>query len=83
MSKIKAIFGGGQKAPSVPTVDPEAERRKSEAEAAAKANEELLASARRKREQRGLLASGTGTGGSVLASGEQKAASTVLASAGK
>ena len=38
MGKIAKILGGGQqKAPTVPTVDPEAERRKAEAEAAAKA----------------------------------------------
>lgn len=57
--------GGGVKA-----VDPEKERRKAEAEAAAKANEQMVADARRKRQQKGVLASGD-TGSGVLASGGQ------------
>ena len=57
--------GGGVKA-----VDPEKERRKAEAEAAAKANEQMVADARRKRQQKGVLASGD-TGAGVLASGGQ------------
>ncbi len=84
MGKIAKILGGGQqKAPTVPTVDPEAERRKAEAEAAAKANEQLIADARRKRQQKGLLAGDeAGTGGSVLASGG-KTGGSVLASGGQ
>lgn len=81
MGKIKKLFGGGEKAPKVPTVDPEAERRKAEAEAAAKANEQLLTDARRKRQQKGLLASDGETGGSVLASGGKTGGSVL--SAGK
>jgi hypothetical protein len=86
-SIIKAVFGGGssQPAPTQPTVDPEAERRKVEAESAAKANEQLLADARRKRQQKGLLASGEEVGaGSVLSSGKpsSKAVSTVLGGGG-
>jgi hypothetical protein len=75
---------GGDPAPTTPTVDPEAERRKAEAEATAKANEQLLADARRKRQQKGLLATGDETGGSVLASGasSKATASTVLGSGG-
>lgn len=62
--------GGAKKATPAPTVDPEAERRKAEAEAAAKANEEAVVAARRKRKQQGVLASvGEATGGSVLSSG--------------
>lgn len=57
--------GGGVKA-----VDPEKERRKAEAEAAMKANEQLVADSRRKRQQKGVLASGD-TGAGVLASGGQ------------
>ncbi len=74
-------FGGGQK---VQAVDPEAERRRAEAEAAAKANEQLLNDARRKRQQKGVMATGDETGaGSVLASGKGAAApSTVLGSGG-
>lgn len=88
MSKFAAIFGGGEKsAPTQPTVDPEAERRKAEAEAAAKANAQLLTDARRKRQQKGLLATGDETGGSVLASGapasqSSRPSSTVLGSGG-
>lgn len=59
------MCGGG---PKTPTVDPEAERRKAEAEAAMKANEQLLTDARRRRAQGGLLATSTDTGGRVLAS---------------
>lgn len=83
---LEAIFGGGGSTPSQPTVDPEAERRKAEAEATAKANEQLLADARRKRSQKGLLATDGQTGGSVLASGGAAPAasntSTVLGSGG-
>lgn len=84
MSKIKAILGGGDSSPTPtqPTVDPEAERRKTEAEAAAKANEQLLADARRKRKQKGLLATGDETGGSVLQSGAPTTSSTILGSGG-
>lgn len=57
------MCGGGS--PKTPTVDPEAERRKAEGEAAGKANEKLLFDARRRRQQKGLLATGD-TGGSVL-----------------
>ena len=71
-------FGGG--APSTPTVDPEAERRKAEAESTAKANEQMLVDARRKRQQQGLLATGDETGASVLASGSPKPASAGSAS---
>ena len=64
------MCGGGKKSTPVATVDPEAERRKAEAEAAAKANEEAVVTARRKRQQKGVLASaGEATGGSVLSSG--------------
>jgi len=41
---------GGSKPPTQPTVDPEAERRKAEGEAAGKANQKLLADARRRRQ---------------------------------
>ena len=77
-------FSSKPKTPTVPTVDPEAERRKAEAEAAAKANEQLLADARRKRQQKGLLSTGDDVGGSVLASGApaKPAGSTVLGSGG-
>ena len=72
--------------PKTPTVDPEAERRKAEAEAAAKANEQLLADARRKRQQQGMLASSDEavTGSSVLASGAKTATknTSVLGSGG-
>jgi hypothetical protein len=50
-------------------VDAEAERRKAEAEATARANEQLLSDARRKRQQKGVLATGADVGGGVLASG--------------
>lgn len=84
---LEAIFGGGSSTPSQPTVDPEAERRKAEAEATAKANEQLLADARRKRSQKGLLATDGQTGGSVLASAapssqSSRPASTVLGGGG-
>lgn len=78
-------FGGGKSAPTTPTVDPEAERRKAEADAAAKANEQILADSRRKRQQKGLLSTEDGSG-SVLASGGSTStsapASTVLGSGG-
>lgn len=76
-------FGGKKDAPTTPTVDPEAERQKAEAEAAAKANEQILTDSRRKRQQKGLLST-EDAGGSVLASGATKAApaSTVLGSGG-
>ena len=61
------MCGGSKPPPTQPTVDPEAERRKAEGDAAAKANQKLLADARRRRQQKGLLATGD-TGGSVLAS---------------
>jgi len=84
MSKFDAIFGGNDTS-SQPTVDPEAERRKAEAEATAKANQQLLDDARRKRQQKGLLTTDEGTGASVLASGaasKPAQASTVLGSGG-
>jgi hypothetical protein len=72
-------------APTQPTVDPAAERLKSEAEAATKANEQLLSDARRKRQQKGVLATGADTtGSSVLATAGKDAtaaSSTVLGSA--
>lgn len=61
------MCGGGS--PSVKRVDAEAERRKAEAEATAKANEQLLTDARRKRQQKGVLATGAEVGGGVLSSG--------------
>jgi hypothetical protein len=60
------MCGGG---PKVQRVDAEAERRKAEAEATARANEQLLSDARRKRQQKGVLATGANVGGGVLASG--------------
>ena len=57
--------GGGPK-----PVDPEKERRKAEAEAAMRANEQNVADSRRKRQQKGVLASGE-AGAGVLASGGQ------------
>lgn len=80
-------FFGSKAAPTTPTVDPEAERRKAEADAATKANEQALADARRKRQQKGVLATeGETSAGSVLASGAAPAAtsnaSTVLGSGG-
>lgn len=60
------MCGGGNK---VEAANPEADRRKAEAEAAAKANEQILAGSRRRRAQKGVLASGVETGGSVLSSG--------------
>ncbi len=82
-----ALLGGGNRGPSGPTVDPEAERRKAEAEATAKANDQLMVDARRKRSQKGLLATDGQTGGSVLASGapapqSSPSSSTVLGSGG-
>ena len=65
------MCGGGSK---VEAVNPEAERRKAEAEAAAKANEKLLDNSRRRRAQKGVLASGNETGGSVLSTGGGQAA---------
>lgn len=76
-------FGG---APKVEKADPEGERLRAEAEAAAKANEQLLADARRRRQQKGVMATDSETGaGSVLASGggsAKAAPSTVLGSGG-
>lgn len=82
---LEALFGGGNDspAPTQATVDPAAERIKAEQEAATKANETLLADARRKRQQKGVLATTDENGGSVLASGgaaPAAAASTVLGS---
>lgn len=76
-------FGGGSSAPVAPTVDPEGERRKVAAEAQIAANERLLSDARRKRKQKGLLA--TDDGISVLASAApaDPAASSVLGSGGR
>lgn len=56
------IVCGGGKAPSTPTVDPAAERQKAADEAAKKANEALIAESRRRRGQKGLLASEQGAG---------------------
>lgn len=76
---LSSLFGGA-KAPKTATVDPAAERRAAEAEAAAKANEQLLSDARRKRQQKGILATES-TSDSVLASaGNAAQASTVLGS---
>ena len=74
---------GGSSTPKTATVDPEAERRKAEQEAAAKANEQILADSRRKRQQKGLLSTEDSTG-SVLATGASTPAqaSTVLGSGG-
>lgn len=58
--------GGGSK---VEQANPEAERRKAEADAASKANAELVADSRRRRQQKGVLSTGTDTGGSVLVTG--------------
>lgn len=89
MGLVSGLLGGGQASsaptPTQPTVDPEAERRKAEADAASKTNDQLLADARRKRAQKGLLAGGEDTGASVLATGGQTSAppaSTVLGSGG-
>jgi hypothetical protein len=79
------LFSSPSPAPTAPTVDPAAERRKAEAEAAAKANEQLLADARRKRSHRGLLSTEADQGVSVLASGAPAPVtkgSTVLGSGG-
>lgn len=73
------MCGGGKSSPA-PTVDPEAERRKAEAEAAAKANEQLLADSRRKRQQKGLVATDVATGANALATGAPK--NTALGSGG-
>lgn len=63
----------GRSAPKTATVDPEAERRQAEAEATAKANESILAGARRKRGQQGLLsADAAEESSSVLASASVK-----------
>jgi hypothetical protein len=59
----------------------ESSRLKAEAEATAAANQQLLADARRKRAQKGLLATEAG-GSSVLSSGASPTASTVLGSGG-
>lgn len=61
------MCGGGGRPKAVATVDPEAERRAAEAEAARKANEQAVLDARRKRQQKGFLATESETGGSVLA----------------
>lgn len=76
-------LSSSKKTPKVATVDPEAERRAAEAAAAEKANEQLLADSRRKRQQKGLLST-EDTQSSVLSSGAQTApqASTVLGSGG-
>lgn len=79
------LFSSGPSTPTTPTVDPAAERRKAEAEATAKANEQLLADARRKRSQKGVLSTDAEQGVSVLASGAPAPASkgsTVLGSGG-
>lgn len=70
-------FGGGGSAPApAPTVDPEAERRAAEAQAAAAANKQLMADAKRKRMQKGLVAGGADEigAGSVLAQGKPRSA---------
>lgn len=84
---VTGLLGGGNQepAPTQPNVNPEAERRKAEAESTAKANEQLLLDARRKRSQKGVLATDGETGGGVLASGkpaETAKTSTVLGSGG-
>lgn len=70
-------FGGGG-GPSAPTVDPEADRLKAQADATVTTNQGLLASARRRRAQKGRLATadtdtvlsrGNAVSGSVLGSG--------------
>lgn len=79
------LFSSPSSAPTTPTVDPAAERRKAEAEATVKANEQLLADARRKRSQKGVLATEADQGVSVLASGAPapvSKGSTVLGSGG-
>lgn len=81
-------FGGGggrkQKAPE-PTVDPEAERRAAEAQAAANANKQILADAKRKRVQKGLVAGAPSdelAAGSVLAAGKPKSTPANVLGAG-
>lgn len=71
-------------APTAPTVDPAAERQKAEAEATAKANEQLLADSRRKRSAKGVLSTADDQGISVLASAAPATTkgSTVLGSGG-
>jgi len=71
--------------PTAPSVDPAAERMKAEAEAATKANEQLLADARRKRQQKGLLSTDQASGTVLASAAPQSAApvgSTVLGSGG-
>jgi len=65
----------------MPVVDPAAERRAAEADAAAKANEALISDARRKRAQKGLLAA-DGDGTTVLQSAGAVPNQTVLGSGG-
>lgn len=69
---------GGGGAPSAPSVDPAGERRKAEADATIKANEEILTAARRKRRQKGLLATALEGFGDVITG----PAPTALSSAG-
>lgn len=78
------IFSSPSSAPTTPSVDPAAERRKAEAEATAKANEQLRADARRKRAQKGVLSTEADQGVSVLASAApaKTPGSTVLGSGG-
>lgn len=77
---------GGDPTPTQPTVDPAAERAAADAAAAAKANQQLLTDARRKRAQKGLLASDSlDSNGNVLSAGKPAApvpASSVLGSGG-
>lgn len=81
---LDSLFGKKEAAAPAPTVDPEAERRAAEAEAAKLANQKTVDDARRKRTQAGVVATGDEYGGSVLAaakpaSDKQKTSSTVLA----
>lgn len=68
--------------PAVAAVDPAAERLKAEADASAKVNAQLLEDARRKRKQKGLLASVDSSGDTVLASGGSPVNATALGSGG-
>lgn len=78
----KAITKGLTNDPPPAPVDPSIERRKAEAEATARVNARLVDDARRKRSQRGLLASPDDSGTTILASGASPANSTVLGSGG-
>lgn len=72
---------GGQRSTPAPVIDPAAERRAAEAEAARKANAELTDAARRKRQQKGLLAGSDTVLGSAVTQNSTPNA-TVLGSGG-